>query len=62
MRSDAQKAADRRYAQKIAGRWKHVKACLKAEEADAFRLRCKENGTTANAVLLAAIRDYMKKQ
>lgn len=60
-RSEAQRAADRRYNAKVADRYKLVSAKVKAEEAEAFRLRCKENGTTVNAVLRSAIRNYMEE-
>lgn len=60
MRSAAQKAADKRYNAKVADRYRLVGAKLKVADAEAFRLRCKENGTTPNAVLRAAIVKFME--
>lgn len=60
-RTPAQRAADRRYNAKVAAQYKLVSCKLKAEEAAAFKAACKQAGTTPNAVLTKAIRDYINK-
>lgn len=60
--TDAQRAANRRYEAKrtAAGTYKNVPVKLLRHEAEAFQQKCRERGTTANAVLRAAISAYME--
>lgn len=60
-RTPAQRAADRRYNAKVADQYKLISCKLKAEEAAAFKAACKQDGTTPNAVLTRAVRDYLDK-
>lgn len=60
-RSTAQRAADRRYNAATAHLYKKLACKVKAEEAEEFEAKCRERGTTVNAVLTAAVRDFMKE-
>lgn len=57
--TEAQKAANRRYKATHEDNRKLVSCRAPAETAEAFKLKCAENGTTPNAVLLKAIADYI---
>ena len=60
-RSEAQRRADAAYNKKISGKYKNVTCKLRATDAEQFKLRCREKGTTPNAVLTDAVRKYMKE-
>ena len=62
-RSESQRRADAAYEKKVAesGRYKNVACKLLAEQAEAFKAKCVDEGTTANAVLTAAVRGFMNK-
>ena len=62
-RTEAQRRADAVYEKKIAksGKYKNVACRLLAGEAEAFKARCAECGTTVNAVLTEAVKNFMKK-
>lgn len=55
--TDAQRRANRKWDKAH----NTVLGCkLRIEEAEAFKAACKEDGTTPNAVFLAALRSYME--
>ena len=60
-RSNAQREADRRYNAATANRYKNLACKVKLEEAAKFEAKCRESDTTVNAVLTAAVREFMKK-
>lgn len=61
MRSEAQKAADRRYEAKrmAAGTHKILSCKIAADRAEQFKQACQEDGTTVNAILAAAVEAYL---
>ena len=61
-RTEAQRRADAAYNKKVAARYKNVTCKLLAADAEQFKLRCREKGTTPNAVLTAAVKEYLKRK
>lgn len=61
MRSEAKKAADRRYEAKrqAAGIYKVLGCKVPTELAEQFKRACEEDGTTVNAALTAAVEAYL---
>ena len=57
--TDAQRRANRKWDKAH----NTVLSCkLRSEEAEAFKAACREDGTTPNAVFLAALRSYMERR
>lgn len=58
-RTDAHRAADRRYNAKRAT--KNITCALPSELAERFREKCAKNGDRMNAVLTAAVESYVNR-
>lgn len=58
-KTEAQQRATRKW---DAQHMTQVKVGMRREEADAFKARCAENGTTPSAVLREAIQRYMEEK
>ena len=63
MRSEAQRRADAAYNKKVIAekRYSQLKCSIPTADAEAFKAKCAESGTTVNAVLTAAVRKFMEE-
>lgn len=65
MRSEAQRRADaayrQRHAEELRNKYAHISLSLPRDLAERFKAACAEQGTTVNAVLTNAAKEFVKK-